>query len=167
MQGQRTTGQTGSDGMERARTAARDLTSAAAETATHKVEGIFETNKAAAVSGLTAVANALRSAASDMEGGFSGPAKRAADALETATHAIESRDLDALLAAGQDYARRQPTVFLGASFAAGFALARLLKASSTRGGNGSSHGGGYGAMGRGEGASSYGSVGDEPYGRTP
>ena len=59
---------------------------------------------------------------------------RAADTLEKATHAIESRDLDALLAEGQDYARRQPMVFLGASFAAGFALARLLKASSTRGG---------------------------------
>jgi hypothetical protein len=145
MHSQRTPGQPGNEGMEKARTAARDVTSAAAEAATKKVEGLFETNKAAAVSGLGAVANALRSAAPDMEGGLSGTAQRAADALDKATHAIESRDLDALLAAGQDYARRQPTMFLGASFAAGFALARLLKASSAR----------------------VGYPGNEPYGRTP
>jgi hypothetical protein len=185
MQSQRTPGQPGSEGFEKARTAAQDVTSAAAEAATHKVEGFFETNKAAAISGLAAVANALRSAASDMEGGLSGTARRAADTLEKATHAIESRDLDALLAESQDYARRQPMVFLGASFAAGFALARLLKASSTRGGyesdrvsrSGSEERrGGYGdgdgtagyAVGRrGQSATGYGNVGDEPYGGTP
>jgi hypothetical protein len=147
MQTQSASGQPGGDAMKKAKTAARDVTSAATEAATNKVEGLFETNKAAAVSGLTAVTNALRSAADDMEGGLSGSARRAADALERTTHAIESRDLDALLAAAQDYARRQPTVFLGASFAAGFALARLLKASSTRTG--------------------YGNGGAEPYVRTP
>ena len=123
METQSTPGQPGREGMEKARTAARDVTSAAAEAATHRVEGVFETNKAAAVSGLAAVANALRSAADDMEGGLSGSARRAADALERATHAIESRDLDGLVAASQDYARRRRPVFLGASFAAGFALA--------------------------------------------
>lgn len=154
MQSQHTPGQPGSEGMEKARTAARDVKNAATEAATQKVEGLFETNKAAAVSGLSAVANALRSAASDMDGGFSGTAQRAADALERATHAIESRDLDGLLEAGQDFARRQPTMFLGASFAAGFALARLLKASSMRGGYG-------------ERSTGYGNGGAEPYGRTP
>lgn len=154
MQSQNASGQPG-EAMKKARTAARDVTSAATEAATHRVEGVFETNKAVAVSGLAAVTKGLRSAADDMEGGLSESARRAADALERATHAIESRDLDGLLAAGQDYARRQPAVFLGASFAAGFALARLLKASSTRGG--------YEA----DRPAGYGNGGNDPYGRTP
>jgi hypothetical protein len=130
------------EGLEKARAAARDVTNAAAEAATKRAEGFFESNKAATVSGLGAVAQALRSAASDMDvGGLSGAARRAADALEQACQALESRDLDGLLAAGQDYARRQPAAFLGGSFAAGFALARLLKASSVRSAAGFERGG--------------------------
>ena len=153
----------GGEGMEKAKSAAREVTSAAAEAATKRAQGFFDTNKAATVSGLGAVAHALRSAASDMEGGgLSGAARRAADVVEQATHALEQRDLDQLLAEAQNYARRQPAVFLGGAFAAGFALARLLKASTERAGGGTGFRGGFEPR-YGEGQRYYG--GARGYGR--
>ena len=139
------------------REAARDVTSAAAEAATHRVEGVFETNKAAAVSGLAAVANALRSAADDMEGGLSGSARRAADALERATQAaIESARFDGLVAASRTTHGDSARVPLGASFAAGFDARAPVEASSTRGG--------YAAD---RSSTGYGNGGNQPYGSTP
>jgi hypothetical protein len=43
---------------------------------------------------------------------------------------LRRRDLSELLGGVQDFARRQPTAFLGATVLAGFAVVRLLKSST-------------------------------------
>jgi hypothetical protein len=123
----------GETASETAKSAVREVSSAAREVARERAQGLFETNKAAACAGIHAFANALRAASYDMDqGGLAQAAWRAAEKVEDFSRSLESRDVDAMIDAAQDYARRQPALFLGGAFAAGFALARFLKASSAR-----------------------------------
>jgi ABC-type transporter Mla subunit MlaD len=55
-----------------------------------------------------------------------------ADGLEKASHSIEGADLNRSLQDINAFARREPAIFLGASFALGFALARFGKATIER-----------------------------------
>ena len=57
-------------------------------------------------------------------------ANQAAESLEQFAHSLESQDLQSLLAAVNDFARRQPALFLGASVAVGFVIARFLRSKS-------------------------------------
>jgi len=59
--------------------------------------------------------------------------RRAADQIDTTSEAIRQRDLGELLQGVQDFARRQPTAFLGATVLAGFAAIRFLKSSGSSG----------------------------------
>jgi len=77
------------------------------------------------------VASALRRAADDVEGeqAWLGTAlRKSADGVERATRSLDGGDLNAALADVNGFARRQPALFLGASLALGFALARIGKA---------------------------------------
>ena len=58
--------------------------------------------------------------------------KRAADGLERFSGAMRDRDLSSLMGDAEDFARRQPAVFIGAGVAVGFLLARFLRSSSER-----------------------------------
>jgi hypothetical protein len=58
-------------------------------------------------------------------------AEWAGDALERFSNTLRERDLNTLLRQTQDFARRQPGVFVGGAVVAGFLLARFLKSSAS------------------------------------
>ena len=73
---------------------------------------------------------ALRRAASDMDGdnAWIGTAlRKSADGLDRATRSIAGGDFSRGIADLNNFARNQPAIFLGASVALGFALARVGK----------------------------------------
>jgi hypothetical protein len=53
---------------------------------------------------------------------------KSADGLDSVTNSLTRGNLDQCLSGVSDFARRQPAIFLGASVALGFALARIGKA---------------------------------------
>jgi ElaB/YqjD/DUF883 family membrane-anchored ribosome-binding protein len=55
--------------------------------------------------------------------------ERAADQIERFSKNLRERDLDQIVSDAQDLARKNPSVFIGASFAAGLVAARFVKAS--------------------------------------
>lgn len=74
---------------------------------------------------------ALRRAAEDVQEEtplVSSGLRRAADVLERTTNQINVTDLNRVVDGLNTFARRQPALFLGASLALGFVLARLGKA---------------------------------------
>jgi hypothetical protein len=76
------------------------------------------------------VAQSLRRAADDVDGEQSWLAtglRKSADALERATSSLKGGDINRALNDLSGFAHRQPALFLGASVALGFALARVGK----------------------------------------
>jgi hypothetical protein len=67
-------------------------------------------------------------------------AERAVGGLDSVAHALREQDMRALVGQVEDFARRQPVLFLAGSVAVGFALARFLKSSSHDYGQASRHG---------------------------
>lgn len=119
-----------------------DIAEAAAErgrdfvgSARGQASGFVDARKGAIVAALTDVAKALR----DSGGAFGdSPGVRtlfttAADGLEGFAHRVEDQDLGDLYEGAEDFYRRHPTTASVASFAAGFLLARLVKASAQSG----------------------------------
>ncbi|HYD86867.1 MAG TPA: hypothetical protein VEA80_05290 [Vitreimonas sp.] len=75
--------------------------------------------------------SALRRAADDVETDNSllGAAlRKSADSIDQATRSISDGDINRIVDDINGFARRQPAVFLGVTFALGFALARIGKA---------------------------------------
>lgn len=96
------------------------------QVATEKVEEGAERVAASAHS----TANALRRAAGDMDGdnAWIGTAlRKSADGLDRATRSISGGDFSRGISDLNTFARNQPALFLGASVALGFALARVGK----------------------------------------
>jgi hypothetical protein len=80
-------------------------------------------------------ASALRRAADDVEGDnrwISAALRKSAEGLETASRSLSGGDLSHSLDDINGFARRNPAVFLGATFALGFALARVGKTAVER-----------------------------------
>lgn len=80
-------------------------------------------------------ASALRRAADDVqsENDFIGVAlRKTADTIDRATQSFSGGDLNRTLEDLNGFARRQPALFLGASFALGFAVARIGKTAVER-----------------------------------
>jgi hypothetical protein len=83
-------------------------------------------------------ASALRRAADDVEpdNAWIGKAlRKSADSLEQATRSLAGGDLSSGMTQLNSFARRQPAIFLGASVALGFALARVGKTAIERAGD--------------------------------
>ena len=85
---------------------------------------------------VTGFADALRHASSDLDQQgqslVSGVVRQAADGLERVSGAMRSNDVDDLVGSIEDFARRQPAVFIGSAVLAGFGIARFMKSSSER-----------------------------------
>lgn len=82
-------------------------------------------------------ASTLRRAADDVtqDNRWLGAAlRKSAEGLESAARSIEGADLGSVVGDLNNFARRQPAVFLGASLALGFLLARLGKTAIEQGG---------------------------------
>jgi hypothetical protein len=109
--------------------AAKDLASEAGD----KVRGALEEQKTAGADFVGGVASAIRRAANEFDQEIpqaSHYIRRAAEHVESVSDALRRRDLTELVGGVRDFARRQPTAFLGASVLAGFAAVRFLKSST-------------------------------------
>ncbi len=114
---------------------AKGLASQAGE----KLVSAVEEQKVAGADFVDGVAGAIRRAANEFDKDVPQAAqyiRLAADQIGTVSNAFRRRDLNQLVADVQEFARRQPTAFLGAAVLAGFAAVRFLK-TSTAGANSS------------------------------
>jgi hypothetical protein len=90
-----------------------------------------------ATSAADATSSALRRAADDVAGDnpLIGTAfRKGADTIERAAQALQGGDISRVVDDLNGFARRQPALFLGASVALGFALARVGKTAIEQGG---------------------------------
>lgn len=82
------------------------------------------------VGSVQTAASSLRRAADDVDGEhawISTLLRKSADGLEGASHSLSGGDVNRALTQLNSFARQQPAVFLGASVALGFVLARIGK----------------------------------------
>jgi hypothetical protein len=124
---------------EQARSAAAEMTEGArgvAEDVKEQVRATTAKQKDAAAEQIDGWAHALDTASDDLRdrGQESAAAwvRQAAAGLARASGTMRERDIDALFGTVEDFARRQPVVFLGGAVVAGFGLARLMKSSADR-----------------------------------
>jgi hypothetical protein len=121
---------------------AQNIVNTAREQATTQLT----TQKARAANSLTTISSALQAASREMRNQNGGPV---ADYIDTATDqvdqiasALRDQDISQLLKTTEQFARRQPALFLAAAFALGFAGTRFLKSSAPANGH-MSQGRGY------------------------
>ena len=131
MQSQETGGQQ-SSAVDQAKSEAGRLTQAARS----RTVSYLEERKSHLAENVGGMAQAARNAAGqfDEQGNqvVADYINRAADGLERFSDAMRHRDLSSLMGDAEDFARRQPAVFIGAGVAVGFLLARFLRSSSER-----------------------------------
>lgn len=129
--GQRATDETREELQQYANTAKE-----AVQSAKEQGMSMLEERKRALADEVSGVERALRRTATQLRDEHQSTvgryAEQAADGLEHLSHALREQDFDALIEKTEDFARRQPGVFLGGAVAAGFLLARFLKSSGRR-----------------------------------
>jgi len=122
--------------LSQAKTTAGDAYNTVAEKATTTIEE----KKAGFTGSLTSVADSIRQVGDNLGNTAdqnsvtqysSQYARTAADKLESAARYFEARDLRAIARDAEDYARRNPAVFIGTAFALGVLAARFFKSSPT------------------------------------
>jgi hypothetical protein len=100
-------------------------------------ESLLDEGKDRAIGTVHGVAQALRKTAEGLQEAEGGEfvaryAERAADQIERFTDSMRDRHLTDLVADLDDFARRQPTLFLVGAVAAGFVVGRFMAASGER-----------------------------------
>ena len=113
----------------------------AAAGAGEKLRTAAEGQKNAGADFVSGLAGAVRRAAGEFEDQIPQAGtyiRRAADGIDGASDALRDRNLTELLEGVQQFARRQPTAFLGITVLAGFAAVRFLKSSPSSRANGES-----------------------------
>jgi hypothetical protein len=128
----------------------REQASRAAGQAQHQAQAFLSQQKDVAAGHLEGVAKVLHDTVDQLRerspGAVTEYAERAVDSLDSVAAALRDQDVRSLVGQVEDFARRQPVLFLAGSVAIGFALARFLKSSSRNGGYTSyGQGGQYGA----------------------
>jgi hypothetical protein len=115
---------------------AKDTAGQVAQQAKQQAASQLESQKERTVDALVTVAHALRETGQHLQeqeqtsvGGY---VEQAAERVETFTNYLRTRDVPALLAETQDFARRRPGLFLSGAVALGFIGARFLKSSGQR-----------------------------------
>lgn len=105
-----------------------------AEDLAHEVRGAAEGYMSEAARQLDGIARALDAASSELrnqgQAGIAEQVDEVCDGLERLSTRMSSNDLNAVAEDARSWARDNPAGFLGGSVALGFALSRLLKASS-------------------------------------
>lgn len=119
---------------------ARQQASRLADEAQQRARSLIEQQKVTAADAVHGWASALRTTArqlEEQEQGMSGRyAEWAADGIDRISRSLREQDLDALVHQVEDFARRQPALFLGGAVALGFLASRFLKSSAERRGGG-------------------------------
>jgi hypothetical protein len=125
----------------------KDLASHAGE----KLMDVAETEKKAGTDFAAGMASAIRRAAHEFEDDVPQAAqyiRGAADQVDYITKSLRDRNVGQLISDVEDFARRQPTAFLGATVIAGFVALRFIK--SSKAGVSQSSAGTYSANSRGQ-----------------
>ena len=103
---------------------------------TDQARHLAEEQKGRGAQRLEGVARAVHSAASEFERDLpqaAGYIHEAASQIERASAAVREKSIEDIVAAIDDFARRQPVAFFGGSVLAGFVLSRFLKSSAAAG----------------------------------
>jgi hypothetical protein len=98
-------------------------------------EEMLEERKGRAAESVQGVAHALRRTAGDLKGeneAIARYAEQAADTVERFSSTVRERRFGDMIADLDDFARRQPTLFLVGAIAAGFVTGRFLAATAER-----------------------------------
>ena len=100
--------------------------------ATEAARGYAETGRDQTASILDHVAQLVQNAAGKVEGQvgdqYADYVRKAADSLTSASETLRSKEIDELLGDARDYIKSSPALAIGAAAAAGFLLARVIKA---------------------------------------
>ncbi|MDQ3605145.1 MAG: hypothetical protein M3418_03000 [Gemmatimonadota bacterium] len=111
---------------------AKQAVSDAAQRTTERVQSRLDAQKEHAADSLSSIAQTLRSSVQQLEGqpaGIGGYVQRAADQVDDFAYYLRGRDVGEIVDEVEDFARRQPGIFLGAAFSLGLLGARFLKSS--------------------------------------
>jgi vacuolar-type H+-ATPase subunit H len=119
--------------VDQAKTTAQRLVSEAQDRATEQVHSRLDAQKHQAAESLSGVAESLRATGRQMRGqpiaGASGYVEQAADRVEDLAYFLRESEVGEIVDYVEDFARRQPGLFLGGAFALGVLGARFLKSS--------------------------------------
>ncbi|MFT3723150.1 MAG: hypothetical protein QM773_06135 [Hyphomonadaceae bacterium] len=107
----------------------RDAAGSAVNDAKHAAKQSVENARAKAGDAGHSTASRLRGFAGQVEDlpWMATAFNKSADGLDSVTNSLTHGDLNQCMSGVSDFARRQPAIFLGASVALGFALARVGK----------------------------------------
>jgi hypothetical protein len=112
---------------------AKETVSHVADQAVDLVESQISQQQKKSVGELGNVAKALRGTREELGENFAGPiVDQAAQQIERATKFLESASLGEIVDGVEDFARREPLLFIGGAFAVGMLGARFLKSTSRR-----------------------------------
>ncbi len=143
--------------------AAKEAARGAASQATDKIMETVGDQKNAGAEYVGNLAETLRRAAREFDNDLPIAGtyiRKAADQVDGVSDSIKNGDFNDLVRGAQDFARRQPTAFLGIAVLAGFGVMRFLKSSaeSSQGGSTNAAGSTYGARGNVDGRQAYNEV---------
>lgn len=123
-----------SDQTQQAGQRAREEASRVAGQAQEQARAFLAEQKDVAARHIGDVANVLHQTVNDLRqrspGAISDYAGRAAEGLDSFATALREQDVRSLIGSAEDFARRQPALFMAGTVALGFGLARFLKSSS-------------------------------------
>jgi ElaB/YqjD/DUF883 family membrane-anchored ribosome-binding protein len=122
------------DTMEPMNTTGTNSSAGVMERVRERATAQMSTQKDRATDGLTSIAHAVRQSTQpfrdNQQDAIAGYIDKAAEQLERFSTRLRERDINEVMNDVQQFARRQPAIFIGASFAAGLLAARFLKSSS-------------------------------------
>ncbi|MCA9972180.1 MAG: hypothetical protein KC425_18285 [Anaerolineales bacterium] len=112
----------------------KETTKSVVEQASGQAKSTLESQKDEAASQLHGVAKALRQTSDRLreqdQGMIAGAGSQAADQLDKLSGYLQEQDVGDLLHDAEDFARRQPELFIGGAFTVGLLAARFLKSSA-------------------------------------
>lgn len=149
-----------SDIAQQATDRVRDQASRAAGQVQDQAQAFFTEQKDVAADHIEGVAKVLHDTVDQLRqrspGAVTDYAERAVESLDSVANALRERDVRDLVGQVEDFARRQPVLFLAGTVAIGFALARFLKSSGRGGAHyGQGYGSSYRSGGQGYGSTAY------------
>lgn len=123
------------EGAENVMDKAREKVGETASQAQQQAKSQIAMGKDRVAESMESVANALRSSTDQMQGqetGFVGDyMNRAADKVSEISQHLRQSDVNQLMHETEDFARREPTIFLAGAFALGLIATRFLKSSGS------------------------------------
>ena len=107
---------------------------AVASEAGERLRGVLDQPISTGADFIQQVARSARAIADNLEGGapqLAQMVRQASGSAESFSHDIRDKSVQELIDVTQDFARRQPALFVGAAATAGFLLARFVKAGAS------------------------------------